>query len=96
MGFLWSLEMKTKAPDIQHEKLSLGGSGSSCSGMHFVGFDVGVTDIPQSGYWAQAAKSLPPSCLCVSMLSGSPVPIRNCLRAVTVGRVLHPFALKQE
>lgn len=79
-----------KTTDIQRKMPSLVGDGSSCSGMHRVRFNGGVTDSPQNGYWARAANFLLPSCLYLPMLSGPAVPIRNCLRAITAGRVKHP------
>lgn len=92
---LWSLGMKTKALTFSVKMPSLVGDGSSCSRMHLVGFNGGVIDDPPNGYWAQAANFLLPSCLCLPVLSGSTLLMRNRLGAITASRVKHSFDLKK-
>lgn len=80
-----------KSTDNRQEMLSLVGSVSSCSEMHLVGLNDGLLTFPKMA----TGPTQPIFChLCVSILSGSTVSIRNHLRATTVGRVKHPFTSK--
>lgn len=77
-----------KSTDNRQEMLSLVGSVSSCSEMHLVGLNDGLLTFPKMA----TGPKQPIFChLCVSILSGSTVSIRNHLRATTVGKVKHPF-----
>lgn len=87
--------MKTKALTFSVKMPSLVGDGSSCSQMHLVGFNGGAIDDPPNGYGAQAANFLVPSCLCLPVLSGSTLLMRNRLRAIMASKVKHPFDLKK-